>query len=102
MEVHFWRRDLLVAHRVVMLRRKAVSVTSGRRRILLVDDSELTLKIRRTVELTVDLVELADVRVRHLRRDLRFADHHLPEARIAGEVRQDLLDDDQLLEAGGT
>jgi len=49
MEVHFGRRDLLVAHCVLMLRCKSVPVTGTRRRILLVDDSELTLQITAAV-----------------------------------------------------
>jgi len=49
----------------------------------------------------VELVDLADVRVRHVRRDLRLADQHRAEPAVAREVRQDPLDHEQLLEAGG-
>src|SRR5262249_37411743 len=56
------------------------------------------------VELAVglaQLVDLADVGVRHLRRDARLGDQHRAKPRIVRQVREDSLDHEQLLEPGG-
>ncbi len=45
------------------------------------------------------LVDRDDVRVAHLDDRLRLLDEHLDEARVGGQLRQDLLDDELLLEA---
>ena len=49
-----------------------------------------------------ELVDLADVAVRHLRSDLRLGDQHLAEPRVVGEVREDPLHDVELFEPCGT
>jgi hypothetical protein len=60
--------------------------------------------LHREVVVAVEIAELedlADVRVREARRELRLGEEHRDEARVLGEVRQDPLDHHQLLEAGG-
>ncbi|MCX5741770.1 MAG: hypothetical protein NT062_04630, partial [Proteobacteria bacterium] len=56
------------------------------------------------VELAVglaQLVHLTDVGVRHLRGDAGLGDEHLADPRVVREVREDALDDVELLEARG-
>ena len=59
---------------------------------------ELHRDVRR-VGVGAELEDLDDLRVIELCRDARLVDEHRDELRVGGEVRQDLLDRDQLLEA---
>ena len=46
-----------------------------------------------------EVEHLHDVRVRQAHRELRLVDEHVDELLAAGELRQDALDDEDLLEA---
>ncbi len=52
----------------------------------------------RRVALVADVVDLGDVRVGERRHQARLVEEHAPQLRIEGVLRQDPLDDDQLLE----